>query len=992
MRRSLGILFLFTILLAAQETGARYIIITEDSFYDIVMPFAQWKHKTGMSVVVKKKSEVGGTSTGIKNYISNAYATWDIRPEYLLLVGAPNYIPFGYLSGTYSDNYYTDMEGDFRNDILSGRLTVHNTTEAQTVINKLLLYERTPFMEDASWFKTGCLIVRHSYYDPYSDSIYWSDLHYAAGLMVQNGFIEIDSLSNLYGHSAADVVNSTNEGCAIIQYRGVGLNNWYTPFDVYPDGLANGAKMPIVLSTTCRTLGTGSTPATAERWLLTGTPTTPRGAAGYFATTTVVSGQAYLRSAVAKGFQRGLFAEDKTTFGRACESGRENVYTLHQYQGGLYEYLGFTTLGDPDMQIWTDTPCMLDVTHPALVPALAHVCSVHVARADNLVPIRDAFVCIMGKSDSTVYALDTTDIAGNAMLTIDPQIVPDTLFVTVTGYNLHPYEGSMETHYAACHVIYQNSLIDDSTGGNDDGLINPGETINMPLWVQNLGDSIAQDITGTLSTADTLVTLLDSMKQFGNVAGHDSAFTGTDGYLFSVSTACPDSHTIVFDLVCVDSNGDTYSSSFAQQVWSADLAFEDIIISGGNGNSTVEPAETVCVSVMLENRGGAAIDDVEAHLYTPSSLLDVLDPDGHYEHIGTDSTSINTADPFVIAAQSNIPVGTIADLHMIVAADYYCDTIDFFVMVGAYDYYVWNPDITPGSGEHIDSLLTALGYYGDHGTSLAADLQPYRVVFACAGVPPNNYVILATGPEATQLTEFINSGGNLYLEGADVWYHDPQTGGYDFSPYFGITATDDGTGNMGPIIGQSGTFTNNMTFAYAGENQSMDHISPQPTGSFLIFRDGNDAFDCGVAYDVGVYRTVGCSFELGSLADGSQPSTRAALLDSIMRFFGYSPGVQDYSHIQETPRLMINVQPNPCRQNAYITIDRMQVPAGTITIRDIAGRLVQQYDIPENCSSSNIHITWDGSDILGKRVSDGVYFVQVKTAGSIYTEKIVLLH
>lgn len=988
MHRTTCLLLALAALTSAQETGGRYLIITEDSFYDAVLPFAEWKHKTGMSTVLKKKSEAGGSSTGIKNYISDAYLTWDIRPEYLLLVGAPNYIPFGYVGGAYSDNYYTDIEGDFRNDILSGRLTVHNPTEAQTVINKLLLYERTPLMDDSTWFKKACLIVR-SAWDQYSDSIYWSDLRYAAGLMVANDFVEIDTLCSDFGHNASHIVNATNEGRAIIQYRGVGYNNWSSPFAVNPDGLANGAKMPIVLSTTCQTLGTGITPATAERWFLTGTPTTPRGASGYFATTTVVNGQAYLRSAVAKGFQTGLFVNNKTTFGRACESGRENVYTLHPYQGGQKEYFGFTTIGDPDMQIWTDTPRLLSVSHPVLVPALAHACSVHVARADNFTPVRNAFVCIMSRYDSTVYALDTTDIEGNVLLSIDPQIVPDTLFVTVTGHNLHPYEGFMETRYAESYVIYQNSFINDSAGGNADAVINPGETINMPLWVENLGDSVAQAITGTLTTTDSFVSMIDSVRQFGDVAGHDSAFTGPDGYIFSVAPVCENGHTISFDLVCVDNNAGSFASSFSHTVRSPVIVFKDIIFSGGNSNTTIEPAETVSVEVVIQNQGGAAINDASALLYTSSPFLELIDPVGYYGYVGIDSSAGNSGDQFTITAQNNAPVGTVVDLHMIITADYFCDTIDFFIMIGAYDYYVWNPDATPGSGEQIDSILAALEYNGDHGSSLAADLASYRVVFACAGVTPNNFVILETSPEAILLMDFITSGGSLYLEGGDVWYHDPLSGGFDFSPHFGIMATDDGTSNLGPVIGQPGTFTNGMTFTYAGENQSIDHISAQPVGSFMVLRDGNDNFNCGVAYDADEYRTVGCSFELGMLVDGNQPSTRAALLDSIMRFFGFATEIQESSQYTGLRHILLTVQPNPCRQVARIMIDRVHVQEGIITIHDITGRLVGQYDITDN---NVMDIVWHGTDKSGKRVPDGVYFVQLRTADITLSEKIIFIH
>ncbi|MGB7054653.1 MAG: C25 family cysteine peptidase, partial [bacterium] len=126
MKRTLIFLAALCTIVIAQESGARYLIITHDSFYDDILPLAEWKHKKGMKTKITRLSETGSSSAEIRNYILNAYNTWQTRPEFLLLVGAPNFIPFPYVSGTISDNYYTNMDGDIFNEILSGRLTVHN--------------------------------------------------------------------------------------------------------------------------------------------------------------------------------------------------------------------------------------------------------------------------------------------------------------------------------------------------------------------------------------------------------------------------------------------------------------------------------------------------------------------------------------------------------------------------------------------------------------------------------------------------------------------------------------------------------------------------------------------------------------------------------------------------------------------------------------------------------------------------------------------------
>ena len=318
MRKTLVVGALFFIFwgVGFGQSGAKYLIITADAFYSDILPLAEWKHKKGARTKVVKLSEIGSTQTQIHDYIYNAYMNWTIKPEYLLLVGAPNYIPYPVIGTVYTDNYYTNMTGDLHNEILSGRFTVHSSTECQTVVNKILMYERTPDTTNTAWFLKGCLIVNVDSIPPgYDDSIYFSDVRYYAARMVNNGYTRVDTLSDYYGHTYSTVYTAVNEGRMFLLYRGSGTNNWYSPFDCNPDLTTNGKKLPIVLSITCNTIGRSSTAAAAERWFLSGTPTYPRGGAGYFATTTSITNGAYLRSAVARGFADGVFTYRQRTFG-----------------------------------------------------------------------------------------------------------------------------------------------------------------------------------------------------------------------------------------------------------------------------------------------------------------------------------------------------------------------------------------------------------------------------------------------------------------------------------------------------------------------------------------------------------------------------------------------------------------------------------------------------------------------------------------------------
>ncbi|HEX7321249.1 MAG TPA: C25 family cysteine peptidase, partial [bacterium] len=536
----------------SQDLGARYLIITHDNYYDAILPLAQWKHKKGMRTKVVKLSAIGSTSTAIKNYIVNAYNNWQVKPEYLLLVGAPNYLPFPQVGGVYTDNYYTNMDGDIYNEILSGRLTVHNTTEAQAVVAKMLKYERAPLITDSLWFKKACLIVNEEGNYAY-DTIYWNDAKYVANRLVANGYVYVDTFSRNQGDDYNSVINAANQGRDFVLYRGNATNNWYMPFNVNPDNLANGEKLPIVVSATCGTLGTGGTPATAERWFLTGSPTNLRGASGYFATTTSGYNLAHLRSAVARGFFDGIFVNKCRTFGQACENGRIRVY---QTYGSYSEFYGFTTIGDPEMNIWTSNPKPIVVVHDTvLFPNINDTMNVQVFKQGTAV--ESAYVCII--YDTVLYQTAYTDINGSASFYFT---LPDTghMDITVTGRNLYPYEGQIPVACNSAYLAYDHNTINDSLG-DDDGQVDPGETILLWATVHNMSPITAEGVAAYLRTNDTLVFLGDSVSMYGTIPGGNLS-SGLNPFICNVSSHT-DSHAIDFSIVMKDAYGDTWGGNFS---------------------------------------------------------------------------------------------------------------------------------------------------------------------------------------------------------------------------------------------------------------------------------------------------------------------------------------------------------------------------------------------------------------------------------------------
>ena len=193
---------------------------------------------------------------------------------------------------------------------------------------------------------------------------------------------------------------------------------------------------------------------------------------------------------------------------------------------------------------------------------------------------------------------------------------------------------------------------------------------------------------------------------------------------------------------------------------------------------------------------------------------------------------------------------------------------------------------------------------------------------------------------------------------------------------------------MGPITGMTNTFTQGMYFQYGGENAYMDHLTATG-GAYTIFRDDYPYY-CAVAFDQGSYRTVGTDFELGLLTDASPPSTRTALLDSIMKFFGVmNPGVVEYKDTPIADGISMSIFPNPCNRTCSIKLQGLNAKGErSLVIYDVSGRFLIELPIAENSMPSVI--LWHGVGESGREVPEGIYFVQLRTNSSIKTEKIIL--
>jgi len=392
----------------------------------------------------------------------------------------------------------------------------------------------------------------------------------------------------------------------------------------------------------------------------------------------------------------------------------------------------------------------------------------------------------------------------------------------------------------------------------------------------------------------------------------------------------------------------------------------------------------VGLAVALRNYGEFA-EAVTVELESADPLITVhqgVDAIGDMNAGGTANAS------FAIEAGEATPIGHVADLTLRAIDSVGEQVSEFTLYVGRWDFAIWDPTPDQSSGPVLASALASVGYAGGTLKSLPSGLvNSYRTLFVSTGVSLNNYLIERNSAEAFAIETYLEAGGRVYLEGADVWLFDPLSTGHDFSAMFGVDPYDDGTSDISPVVGGSGTLAHGMQFEYSGEDSYIDRMNAVAPARIVFYNKG-PAYGCGGSYDAGVYRTVASSFEFAGLDDGTPPSTKADLARAIMEFFTPQPvSVEDAIAAGADPRL--SVYPTPFNPRLTIRVDLPEASDARLAIHDVGGRLVRVLD-GESPAAGPQTLSWDGRDATGRRLASGVYFVRLVGDGLSMSRTVVM--
>jgi hypothetical protein len=108
------------------------------------------------------------------------------------------------------------------------------------------------------------------------------------------------------------------------------------------------------------------------------------------------------------------------------------------------------------------------------------------------------------------------------------------------------------------HLGYESYQIDDSAG-NQNGVVEPGETITMPVTIVNQAADVTNAVV-TLSTPTTGVTITRSQEQYGTITAGATDTSDAPHFAFSVAPSVVCGSTITFNLAIETDQGCSYAA------------------------------------------------------------------------------------------------------------------------------------------------------------------------------------------------------------------------------------------------------------------------------------------------------------------------------------------------------------------------------------------------------------------------------------------------
>ncbi|MCF7913148.1 MAG: T9SS type A sorting domain-containing protein [Candidatus Cloacimonetes bacterium] len=644
-----------------QQPTLLIICPDDEDVLEVLDYLVDWKRQKGFEVTVATTTETGETYDEIKDYIQNAYDTWENPPEYICLAGDADgdfTIPpcFENLSGynAYGDHQYGQLEGDdILMDVHLGRLSYNSIAQLQVLVSKILYYEKSPLMQDTDWFEKALLVgdPTHSGQSTVNTVLTIKEMM----LDFPDNWNSDDDFYEVYqAPFPFQMVQAVNQGCLNMFYRGyLGTSGWN------PGTETNDFLLPFAVIITCGTGNYYQGDAKSEIFTRMGTITNPKGAIGMVGETTTGNHTCF-NNAITLGIASGIFQHDIYTMGGALTMGKFYLWSL--YPQNPMNYVDIVSvwnnlMGDPSLELWTGVPGYLAVEYPEEIAIGENWWQVNVHDFDGE-PAEGAWVTLSASEPEDFAITRYCDELGEVLIPV-ADLEEGEYLLTVTKHDFLPYIDTITVVQADQYVDIEEIEYQEISG-NGDGFLNPGETFDLDITLMNYGNLPVSGVNASLTCLNEYLTITSPDLEFGDIAAGESV-NPAGNFTFTISPAALDGIEPVLQINITDANGHEWEAWTIPSVTGASLWLEGYLIGE---DDVLYPGETGDIFCSIINNGSITATDITARIYNLDQYFDIEDNLIYLGDIEPGETINNHSDSFTVTTPDYINPGTQAAFYL----------------------------------------------------------------------------------------------------------------------------------------------------------------------------------------------------------------------------------------------------------------------------------------------------------------------------------------